>query len=620
MLLAKIGCPTCGALLDNANLNPGEPLHCPACGTLFALPTTESPRSEPGLQRPLPGSGPFSTASPRKRKSNTGLIWLIGGASAGVVLLTIALACGLVYYFAWLKTPRGHQASHGSSAQDENSDSGAGKADPPFEEWTQDFEAAKKQAAKENKDVLILFNCSDGSQYCQAMADNIFAKPAFKEGAESQFVLVYLDFPQKTSNLAKVADLVQNIKLNREYQVSRNFPTLVLTDSEGQPFAQGGFSQEAPAAFAARLVKQKELHERRDTLFREVATADGPAKSKAAAEALGFLAEHGLAFYYKKQVQEWSGAVRQEDPNNDHGIAEVFFEADWYYEMPSLDQTPPPEMARLAKRLDDWKKVHAFKDKNRAARLHFSAGRLAAQAGERDAALKYALDGLAYRPDSSHIHQDLFRLAGEMGLSCGSGFVVAPGGYLLTNAHVVAGGGKIFIRVGKELQSVPAKVLAQDTEHDMALIQVESAASLSLTPVPVDGKRSLERGEDVAALGYPLGEMFGSGLKLTTGRVSATPESGTNNMLLLENKINPGNSGGPLCDTHGNVVGMISAKTNSRAGTDSYGLALTGQDLDKFLATHLKDYHPASPQTKGLTWPEVNRQISPSVFMIFRTP
>jgi hypothetical protein len=65
---------------------------------------------------------------------------------------------------------------------------------------------------------------------------------------------------------------------------------------------------------------------------------------------------------------------------------------------------------------------------------------------------------------------------------------------------------------------------------------------------------------------------------------------------------------------------MISAKTNSRAGTDSYGLALTGQDLDKFLAKQLKDYHPATPQTKDLTWPEVNRQISPSVFMIFRTP
>jgi thioredoxin-related protein len=530
------------------------------------------------------------------------------------------VACGLVYYYAWLKAPRGHHAAGDSSSQDEDSKSQLGKADPPFEKWTQDFEAAKKRAAQENKDLLILFNASDANPVCQDMAEKIFAKPAFKEGVESQLVLVYVDFPQKPSNLSKVADPEQNMKLNRVYQVLGNFPTLILTDPEGRPFSQGGYSQEGPAAFAARLVKHREFHERRDSLFKEVAQAEGPAKPKAAAEALGFLAERGLAFYYKKQVQEWGGEVRQEDPNNDRGFAEVFFEADWYYEIPPLDQTPPPEISRLARRLDDWKKDHAFKDKNRAARLHFSAGRLAAQAGERDAALKYALDGLAYRPDNSHIHQDLFRLAGELGLSCGSGFVVAPSGYLLTNAHVVASGGKIFIRVGTDLKSVPAKVIAQDTERDIALIQVDGPAGLTLTALPVDGKRSLERGEDVAALGYPLGEMFGSGLKLTTGRVSATPESGTNNMLLLENKINPGNSGGPLCDAHGNIVGMISAKTATRAGTDSYGLALTGQDLDNFLAKHLKNYKPASPETKHLTWPEVNRKISPSVFMIFRMP
>jgi thioredoxin-related protein len=554
----------------------------------------------------------------RAKKSHAGTIWLISALSAVIVLLMIAGAGGLVYYFAFLKNPakRNDAASHSSDSDDKEIP--IGQADPPFDTWIQDLAKAKERAAQENKDILLLFNASDSSPFCQSMADNVFSKAAFKNVIDEHYVPLFLDFPQKPSNLSKVADSEQNAILRREYRVL-DFPMIFLADSEGYPYAQTICNPESAEAFAARLVNLKKLHARRDTLFGQVKQVEGPAKVKAGAEALAFLAERGLASHYKKQVQEWGAGVQQIDPKNDKGYAEVFFEADWYYEM-SPTETAHPDFARLAGRLDEWKKTNTFKDKNLAARLHYSAGRLAVQAGERNAALKYALDGMAYRPDDARLHQGLFALAGEMGLTCGSGFVVAPGGYILTNAHVVAGGGRISVRVENQAQTVPAKVLAEDVERDIAVLKVESRPGLTWTAVPVDGKRALERGEDVAALGFPLGDLFGTGIKLTTGRVTSTPDPINNNMIVIENKINPGNSGGPICDTHGNVVGMVTAKTNNRNNTDSYGLALTGADLGKFLTRHLKDYKPAVPETKTLTWPEVNRKISPSVVMIFRTP
>jgi S1-C subfamily serine protease/thioredoxin-related protein len=611
MLIAKISCPACGVMVENgATPTAGNPLVCPTCGIAFALPG-------PQPSGPVTASSDQSLVPPREsslrsrpKKSHIGTIWVITALSAVIVLLTVAGAGGLVYYFAFLKNPAKQNASHSADSDEKET----GQADPPFDTWIQDLAKAKERAAHENKDILLLFNASDSSTLCQAMADNVFSKAAFKNAIEEQYVPLYLDFPQKPSNLGKVADSEQNAALKREYRVLE-FPMLFLADAEGQPYMHGGFSPESAEAFAARLVKLKKLHAQRDKLFKQAKEAEGPAKLKAGAEALSFLAERDLASHYKRQVQEWGAGVNQEDPKNEQGIAEVFFEADWL-----LDMSPRSDLAQMAQRLDDWKKGNSFKDKNRAARMHYWAGRLAAQAGQRDLAMRYALDGLGYRPDNSRTHQDLFSLAGEMGLTCGSGFVVAPGGYILTNAHVVSGGGRISVRQENRAQTVPARVLAEDVERDIAVLKVENQTGLTWTAVPVDGKRALERGEDVAALGFPLGDLFGTGIKLTTGRVTSTPDPINNNMIVIENKINPGNSGGPICDTHGNVVGMVTAKTNNRNNTDSYGLALTGADLDKFLRNHLKDYKPAVSDSKTLTWPEVNRKISPSVVMIFRTP
>src|SRR5262249_11750216 len=220
------------------------------------------------------------------------------------VLLTVAGAGGLVYYFAFLKNPSKRNDAAAPSSDSDAKEIPIGQADPPFDAWTQDLAIAKKRAAQENKDILLLFNISDSSPLCQAMADNVFSKAAFKSAVEEQYVPLYLDFPQKPSNLAKVADSDQNAALRREYRVLE-FPMLFLADGEGKPYMHGGFSPESAETFAARLVNLKKMHTERDRLFKQAKEAEGPAKLKAGAKALTFLAERGLASHYKKQVEEW---------------------------------------------------------------------------------------------------------------------------------------------------------------------------------------------------------------------------------------------------------------------------------------------------------------------------
>ena len=127
----------------------------------------------------------------------------------------------------------------------------------------------------------------------------------------------------------------------------------------------------------------------------------------------------------------------------------------------------------------------------------------------------------------------------------------------------------------------------------------------------------------MGAFGYPLASTVGSGLKLTIGVVSALPDSSENNMLLLDLRVNPGNSGGPLCDSKGNVIGMVTAKTRTESSesVDSYGMARPAADLIKFLDTHLpKEAKRAEalPAGEPLPWDQVDRRVNPSVHMILK--
>jgi S1-C subfamily serine protease len=119
---------------------------------------------------------------------------------------------------------------------------------------------------------------------------------------------------------------------------------------------------------------------------------------------------------------------------------------------------------------------------------------------------------------------------------------------------------------------------------------------------------------------YALGETLGGGLKLTKGVISAFTEDENVPGLLLDLRVNPGNSGGPMCDTCGNVIGLVSAKSLSNEKVDSYGMARPAQFLAAFLQQHLPAYWPLPAKTRKLEWQGVDRLVSGSVVMVVKAP
>jgi S1-C subfamily serine protease len=140
----------------------------------------------------------------------------------------------------------------------------------------------------------------------------------------------------------------------------------------------------------------------------------------------------------------------------------------------------------------------------------------------------------------------------------GSGFIVTPDGYVMTNSHVVAGARHIKVRMPSG-EVAEGQVMGDDPATDLALVRAELG---SVTPLAVDGSLAPRVGQLAVAIGNPLG--FES--TVSTGVVSALGRSlrGKSNRLIdgvIQHTapLNPGNSGGPLLDTAGRVLGVNTA-------------------------------------------------------------
>ena len=140
--------------------------------------------------------------------------------------------------------------------------------------------------------------------------------------------------------------------------------------------------------------------------------------------------------------------------------------------------------------------------------------------------------------------------------SLGSGFIVSPDGYILTNNHVVEKADEVTVTL-LDKEEFKAKVVGSDPKIDIALIKID--AKKKLAHVPLGDSDRLEVGEWVLAIGNP----FGLGHTVTAGIVSAKGRiigSGPyDDFIQTDASINPGNSGGPLFNLKGEVVGINSA-------------------------------------------------------------
>ncbi len=154
--------------------------------------------------------------------------------------------------------------------------------------------------------------------------------------------------------------------------------------------------------------------------------------------------------------------------------------------------------------------------------------------------------------------------------SIGSGFIISQDGYVVTNEHVSKDENSKITVTTADGEEHPAKLVGSDVMSDIALLKIEGN---SFTPVNFGDSDDLIIGEWVIALGNPFGLFKRKKPTVTVGVISATERNlgNVNNRIYLDMiqtdaAINTGNSGGPLCNAHGEVIGMNTLIFSDNAG------------------------------------------------------
>jgi S1-C subfamily serine protease len=167
--------------------------------------------------------------------------------------------------------------------------------------------------------------------------------------------------------------------------------------------------------------------------------------------------------------------------------------------------------------------------------------------------------------------------------SLGSGAIVSPGGYIVTNEHVIgnAGNGNIKVTLADN-ESYAARLVRADRDLDLALIKVEPKQPLTAIDLAKLSPNLL--GQTVIAIGNPVGfeSSVSEGILSATNRTLTVGDTTYDSLLQTDAAINPGNSGGPLVDIAGQFVGLNTAK-EANAGVEGIGFAIPAGRVAAFV-------------------------------------
>ncbi|PYX07813.1 MAG: peptidase S1 [Acidobacteria bacterium] len=199
--------------------------------------------------------------------------------------------------------------------------------------------------------------------------------------------------------------------------------------------------------------------------------------------------------------------------------------------------------------------------------------------------------------------------------SLGSGVLVDPKGYIVTNRHVVEKADRIRVKLQDDPPSVlhDAKVIGTDQETDLAVIKIDSSKPLPVAKL--GNSDGMQVGDWVLAVGSPFGlqETVTAGIVSAKGR-NIVPNRQFQSFIQTDAAINPGNSGGPLVNMNGEVVGINTAiltDTNAYAGV---GFALPSNTVVQVYNQLIGPEHRVSRGSIGI---EFNAQENPAIARVY---
>jgi formylglycine-generating enzyme required for sulfatase activity len=152
------------------------------------------------------------------------------------------------------------------------------------------------------------------------------------------------------------------------------------------------------------------------------------------------------------------------------------------------------------------------------------------------------------------------------GKPAGSGVIVHSDGYVLTADHVVANAKRIFVVTAGEFRA-PAIIVSTDSEHDLALLKIET---VGLTEAPIGYAGAVRLDQEIITVGFSFGLRE---VSVTRGRIAAVRTRGVRRVFQVDAAINPGNSGGPIFNGRGEVVGVMTTKFSHPSGIAPEGMS-----------------------------------------------
>ena len=196
----------------------------------------------------------------------------------------------------------------------------------------------------------------------------------------------------------------------------------------------------------------------------------------------------------------------------------------------------------------------------------------------------------------------------RMESSLGSGVIVSPQGYILTNNHVIQAADEILVAL-KDGRTAKASVIGTDPDTDLAVLHIELKDIPSIT---LSTTYEIEVGDVVLAIGNP----FGVGQTVTSGIVSATGRDmlGINtfeNFIQTDAAINPGNSGGALVNSYGELIGINTAIYSQSGGSQGIGFAIP-LSLARSVLTQIIEFGHVKRGWLGIAIQDMNPELASS--------